>query len=426
MIFYSTTDPNYKVSFIDAFRMGLSPDKGLFIPSHIPVLPSSFWNDLVSKDATEIAFSLLSPYMIDEIDKNSCLSIIEKTYAFPFPVVALDETISCLELFHGPTLAFKDVGARFMSELHQHIYQNDVNTTVLVATSGDTGGAVAQSFVGVAGVDVVILFPKGKVSAIQELQLTTLGKNIKAIAVEGDFDLCQAMVKRAFLDTSLVNLQLSSANSINVARWMPQMVYYAFVYKMLAKRKKPLVVSVPSGNFGNIAAGLLASAMGLPIAKWMAATNINDTIPRFLNTGIWKEQKTLPTLSNAMDVSVPSNFVRIQKLQEFWGAKSVFSSQSCTDFDTLHAIRELYENYHYIADPHGAVGYHVLKHFLQENKDYQGVFVETAHPIKFPETVENALNIKLEYPENVKVLLSKTAVYDTISTYEELVEILRR
>ena len=304
----------------------------------------------------------------------------------------------------------------------------DTKITVLVATSGDTGGAVASGFLGVKGVEVVILYPSGKVSDIQERQLTTLGKNIKALEVDGTFDDCQAMVKAAFLDPELIEVKnLTSANSINVARWLPQMFYFFFAYKQLKNKKKKLVFSVPSGNFGNICAGLMAKKLGLPIEHFVASTNANDTVPRFLETGFYDPKPSKATISNAMDVGNPSNFIRIQEmynndLSEF---KKDFSSYTFSDNETEIAIKTIYKNSNYIAEPHGAIGYLGLKKELLTHPNSIGLFLETAHPIKFIDTVEPILKVKLPIPTQIESVLNKKKRSIKIKTYEEFKEFLK-
>jgi threonine synthase len=332
------------------------------------------------------------------------------------------EQVSQLELFHGPTAAFKDVGARVMSRLLGAT--STERLTVLVATSGDTGGAVADGFYDVEGIKVVILYPKGKVSSLQEKQLTTLGKNITALEVEGVFDDCQDMVKSAFIDPEINSeVNLTSANSINIARWLAQMFYYFIGFKNRPHPDKKLVVSVPSGNFGNLCAGLMAKQMGLPIDHFIAATNINDTVPQFLTTGEYQPKPSEATLSNAMDVGDPSNFIRIQKLynNDFFKLKKAVSGYSYTDADTLKALKSIYKNTGYIADPHGAVGYLGLKEFLENNpEEYSGLFLETAHPIKFSKSVESAIKTQLKVPEKLKALLEREKTSLPIKDYKEL------
>jgi threonine synthase len=421
MLFKSTSNPNHKVSFKEAFLRGVCPFKGLYIPEKIPQMTKGFWDNIENLSVHQIGYELLSPYLEESLGKEALWKAVKNTYHFPFPVVKLKENLFTMELFHGPTLAFKDVGAQFMAEMHKYLNVGQTNKiTVLVATSGDTGGAVANSFKGMDYVEVVILYPKGKVSPIQELQLTTLGENIHACAVDGDFDKCQAMVKKAFSDEDLNHLSLTSANSINVARWMPQMVYYALLYKELKSLNKEITVSVPSGNFGNLAAGLLATSMGLPIKNWIAATNINDTVPRFLNSGVWDEKSTQPTLSNAMDVSVPSNFIRIQELKSLWGTHATLTGDSCTDEETLENIKYLYNHFNYIADPHGAVGFQALKKRVVKNDGTVNVFMETAHPIKFPNVVEYTIKTKIPIPESIQFLFKNEIVFEDIKDYNQL------
>ena len=359
-----------------------------------------------------------------EIPVENLKKIIAETLCFDFPTVKVEENIFALELYHGPTMAFKDVGARFMSRCLAFFNKDNSNSknTVLVATSGDTGGAVASGFLGVQGVEVIILYPSGKVSDIQERQLTTLGKNITALEVDGVFDDCQDMVKKAFLDEELQHKNLTSANSINIARWLPQMFYFFFAYKQLKSQNKPLVFSCPSGNFGNICAGILAKKLGLPIEHFVAATNINDTVPDFLQTGIYHPKPSKATISNAMDVGNPSNFIRIQEmynndLEQF---KKDFSSFSYTDAETLEAMKSIYKTDGYIAEPHGAVGYLGLKNELKNHPNAIGIFLETAHPIKFLDVVEPALNIQLPIPTQIESVLNKEKLSTKIKTYEEL------
>ena len=315
MHYYSLSNPNEITSFSKAVVNGIAPDRGLYFPSEIPKLPASFFETIEQMDVHEMALTAIEAFVGDEIPRTELKRIVKTTLDFEFPVVPVDDQIGSLELFHGPTLAFKDVGARFMAQCLGYFNQqnSDQKVTVLVATSGDTGGAVANGFLGVEGIEVVILYPKGKVSEVQEQQLTTLGQNITALEVDGVFDDCQDMVKTAFLDTEITNQRkLTSANSINVARWLPQMLYYFLAYRQLKKKKQPLVVAVPSGNFGNICAGMIAQQMGLPIDHFIAATNVNDAVPSYLESGNYQAVKTTPTISNAMDVGDPSNFVRIQ------------------------------------------------------------------------------------------------------------------
>lgn len=424
MKYYSLNHNAPKVSFEEAVIQGLASDKGLYFPEAIQALNPAFFVAIEKLSNEEIAFEAIRQFVGDEIPENILKEIIAETLCFDFPLVEVEKDIYSLELFHGPTMAFKDVGARFMSRCLAYFNRDkkDSTNTVLVATSGDTGGAVASGFLSVKGVEVVILYPSGKVSDIQEKQLTTLGQNIKALEVDGVFDDCQDMVKKAFLDESLKHKNLTSANSINIARWLPQMFYFFFAYKALKKQNKPLVFSCPSGNFGNICAGIIAKKMGLPIEHFVAATNVNDTVFRFLEKGIYDPKPSIATISNAMDVGNPSNFIRIQEmyqndLEQF---KKDFSSYTFTDTETLTAMKDIYNTGGYIAEPHGAVGYLGLKKELEKHPNTIGVFLETAHPIKFLDTVEPALNVKLPIPAQIESVLGKEKVSTKIKTYEEL------
>ncbi len=428
MKYYSLNHNAPKVSFQEAVIQGLATDKGLYFPEKISTLPSAFFDTIENLSNEEIAFEAIKQFVGDEIPEAILKDIIADTLCFNFPVVEVEKGIYSLELFHGPTMAFKDVGARFMSRCLGYFNKEkkDSKNTVLVATSGDTGGAVASGFLGVKGVEVIILYPSGKVSEIQEKQLTTLGQNIKALEVDGVFDDCQDMVKKAFLDESLKHKNLTSANSINIARWLPQMFYFFFAYKELKKQNKPLIFSCPSGNFGNICAGIIAKKMGLPLFHFVASTNVNDTVPRFLLEGIYSPKPSMATISNAMDVGNPSNFIRIQEmyqndLEQF---KKDFSSYSFTDAETLGAMKSIYKTNGYIAEPHGAVGYLGLKKELASNPNAIGVFLETAHPIKFLDVVEPALGVKLPIPTQIESVMNKEKISVKIKTYEELKQFL--
>lgn len=423
MKYYSLNNKSHKVTFQEAVIKGIASDKGLYFPESITPLPKSFFDNIETLSNEEIAFAAIEQFVGNEIPEIELKKIISETLCFDFPCIPVEENIYSLELFHGPTMAFKDVGARFMSRCLRYFNRNtDKKVTVLVATSGDTGGAVASGFLGVKGVDVVILYPSGKVSDIQERQLTTLGQNITALKVEGDFDDCQDMVKKAFLDDELNSNNLTSANSINIARWLPQMFYFFFAYKQLKKNNKPMIVSCPSGNFGNICAGIIAKKLGLPIEHFVASTNANNTVPRFLNTGKYDPKPTIATISNAMDVSNPSNFVRIQELynndlEEF---KKDFSSYSFSDSETKTTIQEIYTKTGYISEPHGGVGYLGLKKEIQNHPNCIGIFLETAHPIKFLNTVEPLLNITLPIPKQIESVLNKEKKYIKIASYQDL------
>lgn len=419
-MFYKSLKSSSKlVNFEEAVKKGLAEDGGLFFPEKIKKLNKEFIENLEEFSNIEIAYEIIKQFIGDEINENDLKNIIKNTIDFDFPLIDIEKNIKSLELFHGPTLAFKDVGARFMANCLGHFNKkSDKTNTVLVATSGDTGAAVANGFLGVKGTNVVILYPKNMVSEIQEKQLTTNEKNITAFRVDGTFDDCQKMVKKAFTDKELNNeLNLTSANSINVARWLPQMFYYFFAIKHLKTNKK-IVFSVPSGNFGNICAGAIAMKLGLPIDQFVASTNSNDTIPRYLNTKNYNPKKTIPTISNAMDVSNPSNFIRIEEIfQDFNELKNCFSSYSFNDDKTLKAVKSVYKNSNYILDPHGAVGYLGLKKFLTNNSDFIGIFLETAHPIKFSNHIENELDLKLKIPQSISKIISRKKRYIDIENY---------
>ena len=428
MKYYSLNHNAPKVSFEEAVIQGLATDKGLYFPETITPLAQDFFDNIENLNNEEIAYQAIKQFVGDEIPETTLKEIIAETLCFDFPVVEVEKGIYSLELFHGPTMAFKDVGARFMSRCLAYFNKDkkDSKNTVLVATSGDTGGAVASGFLGVEGVEVVILYPSGKVSDIQEKQLTTLGQNIKALEVDGVFDDCQDMVKKAFLDESLRHKNLTSANSINIARWLPQMFYFFFAYKTLKKQNKELVFSCPSGNFGNICAGIMAKKLGLPLLHFVASTNINDTVPRFLKSGIYEPKPSKATISNAMDVGNPSNFIRIQEmyhndLEQF---KKDFSSSTFTDAETKAAMKTIFDTDGYIAEPHGAVGYLGLKKELKNYPNAIGVFLETAHPIKFLDVVEPILNVKLPIPAQIESVMNKEKVSFKIKTYKELKDFL--
>ncbi len=429
MNYYSLNNKNTEVSFQEAVIQGLASDRGLYFPEKIAPLSQSFFDTIENLSNEEIAFEVIKQFVGNEIPELELKQIVTETLCFDFPCVSVEDNVYSLELYHGPTMAFKDVGARFMSRCLAYFNKGkDLKNTVLVATSGDTGGAVASGFLGVKGVEVVILYPSGKVSDIQERQLTTLGQNITALEVDGVFDDCQDMVKQAFLDSDLKYKNLTSANSINIARWLPQMFYFFFAYKALKKHNKPLIVSCPSGNFGNICAGILAKKLGLPLSHFVAATNANDTVPKFLENGIYDAKPSIATISNAMDVGNPSNFIRIQEmysndLKEF---SKDFSSYSFTDEETKSAMRDIFSNTGYIAEPHGAVGYLGLKKELKKHPNSIGVFLETAHPIKFLDVVEPVLNITLEIPKQIESVLGKEKIRVKINSYNELKQFLNQ
>ncbi|WP_439554616.1 threonine synthase [Flavobacterium macrobrachii] len=427
MNYYSLNNKNHKVTFQEAVIKGLAPDRGLYFPETITPLPDSFFQNIETLSNEEIAFETIKQFIGDEIPETELKKIISETLCFDFPCIPVEDNVFSLELFHGPTMAFKDVGARFMSRCLGYFNRNtDKKVTVLVATSGDTGGAVASGFLSVKGVEVVILYPSGKVSDIQERQLTTLGQNIKALEVDGVFDDCQDMVKKAFLDESLTHKNLTSANSINIARWLPQMFYIFFAYKQLKQYNKSIVLSCPSGNFGNICAGIMAKHLGLPISRFVASTNANDTVPRFLEKGNYEPKPSVATISNAMDVGNPSNFIRIQELynNDLTEFEKDFSSYSFSDAETEITIKDIYSRTKYIAEPHGTVGYLGLKKEMQKQPNSIGVFLETAHPIKFLDIVEPLLDSQLPIPKQIESVLNKEKVSIKIKTYEELKDFL--
>tara|TARA_R110000737_G_scaffold282133_1_gene288772 strand:- start:2026 stop:3321 length:1296 start_codon:yes stop_codon:yes gene_type:complete len=426
--FYSLNNTAPEVSFDTAVVNGIAPDKGLYFPEEINPLPISFFENIESFSNEEIAFKAIQQFVSGIVPNDVLKDILKEVLDFDFPVVEITPNIGTLELFHGPTMAFKDVGARFMAQCLGYFSRSTKNeVTVLVATSGDTGGAVANGFLGVEGVNVVILYPSGKVSDIQERQLTTLGKNITALEVDGTFDDCQAMVKNAFLDKELLDkMKLTSANSINVARWLPQLFYFLFAYKQVKSKGKEIVFSVPSGNFGNICAGLVAQRLGMPVKHFIASTNVNDTVPQFMLTKEYNPKPSTATISNAMDVGDPSNFIRIRHLfkDDFEALKKNLSSYSFDDNNTKEALKEIYNISGYIADPHGAVGYLGLKKYQQQHPETYGIFLETAHPVKFLDIVEETLNEKLEIPAQIQKVMGKTKTSIKISNYEGLKDFL--
>ncbi|HWJ92710.1 MAG TPA: threonine synthase [Flavisolibacter sp.] len=411
MNYYSTNNKELTADFRTATIKGQPEDRGLYFPSAVPKLQEGFIDNLEQLSKEKIAFEVIRPYVGDSIPLSELAKIIEATVNFDFPLVPIDGGISSLELFHGPTLAFKDVGARFMSRCLSYFARDDRRkVTVLVATSGDTGGAVANAFYDVPGVEVVILYPAGKVSSIQELQLTTLGKNVTALEVQGSFDDCQQMVKAAFSDRDLnQSMFLTSANSINVARWLPQQFYYFFAWQQWKDREHVPVISVPSGNFGNICAGLVARQSGLPIRHFIAACNANDIVPAYLQSGVYTPKPAVATLSNAMDVGDPSNFIRILEL--FAGSigqlKEVVSGFTITDNETKKIIADVKKRNNYLLDPHGAVAYGALKKYLDQHPEEKGLILETAHPVKFYDVVEPVIHEKISLPHAVGSLLKK-------------------
>ncbi len=424
MKFYSLNKQAPEVSFKDAVIKGIAPDRGLYFPESITPLPDSFFKGIENLSNQEIAFNAIHQFVGDEIPNEKLREILAIVLDFDFPVVEIEENIATLELFHGPTMAFKDVGARFMANCLGYFSENTTNeVTVLVATSGDTGGAVANGFLGVDGVKVVILYPNGKVSDIQERQLTTLGQNITALEVDGTFDDCQKMVKTAFLDEALLSkMQLTSANSINVARWLPQLFYFLFAYKQAKSQGKEIVFSIPSGNFGNVCAGMVAQKLGMPVKHFIAATNVNDTVPEFMNTGVYNPKPSIATISNAMDVGDPSNFIRIRHLfdDNLEKLKQNLSSFTFSDEETKEAMKSIYRDSKYVADPHGAIGYLGLKKHQISNPDTYGIFLETAHPVKFLDVVEETIPETISIPEQIKKVMDKEKKSIPTKSYDDL------
>ena len=411
MKYYSLNQQSPEVSFKEATIKGQAPDKGLYFPEKLSRLQESWIDDIENKSNEIIAFDVIQPYVGNDIPEDQLRRIVEEALNFPIPLVKINEHIFSLELFHGPTLAFKDIGARFMSRcLGYFAKERSEKITVLVATSGDTGGAVANGFYEVDGVDVVILYPSGKVSSVQEKQLTTLGKNIHALEVNGSFDDCQRMVKQAFADETLTQKRLlTSANSINVARWLPQQFYYFFAYKQWSQKETPPVFCVPSGNFGNICAGMLAHISGLPAAHFIAACNTNDVVPRYLHSGEYRVKPAVPTLSNAMDVGDPSNFVRVLQLfdHHFISLKEKLSGYTITDAETKDTIQSVKQDTGYLLEPHGAVAYLSLKRYLEQHPRAKGIFLETAHPVKFYDVVEPVTGEKIAIPPSIQSILQQ-------------------
>lgn len=405
MRLYSTKNRQKFVSLSEAVFRGLPEDNGLYMPEFIPRLSDDFFKNLKNYSFQALAFEVARQLLRGGIPENDLQTIIENAVNFPAPIVSLNENTHILELFHGPSLAFKDFGARFMAQLMSYFNrQNERELVILVATSGDTGGAVAAGFYKTAGIKVVILYPSGKVSDLQEKQLTTLGENVTALEVQGTFDDCQTLVKQAFLDAELTEkIRLSSANSINISRLVPQSFYYFEAYKQLENTEKPVVFAIPSGNFGNLTAGLFAKKMGLPISKFIAATNANDVVPQYLSTGEFTPRPSVPTLSNAMDVGNPSNFARMMDLYgSTWNtAKQDIVGYAFNDEQTREAVREVDEKYGYTIDPHGAVGYLALKAYQLRHAEVQGIILETAHPAKFLPDMEAILARKIEVPQRL-------------------------
>lgn len=413
MKYYSTNRKASDATLEEAVVKGLAADRGLYMPHNIRILPASFYEQIDQLSFQEIASQVADAFFGEDVPAETLKQIVYDTLSFDVPVVRVKENIYSLELFHGPTLAFKDVGGRFMARLLGYFIRKEGKrqVNVLVATSGDTGSAVANGFLGVEGIHVYVLYPKGEVSEIQEKQFTTLGRNITAVEVDGTFDDCQALVKSAFMDQELnERMQLTSANSINVARFLPQAFYYFYAYAQMKKlgREKELVVCVPSGNFGNITAGLFAKRMGLPVKRFIAANNRNDIFYQYLKTGQYAPKPSVQTIANAMDVGDPSNFARILDLYEgsHDAIASEISGETYTDDQIRETVQLTYDETGYLLDPHGACGYRALSENLQPGE--VGVFLETAHPAKFLHTVEDIIGTDINIPEKLKAFMNGT------------------
>jgi threonine synthase len=405
MKFCSTNNKEAIVGLADAVLKGLADDNGLYMPVTMPKLPAKVIENISSLSFQDLAYEMARPFIHEDMPESELSRMVNEAFNFEVPLVKVESNISALELFHGPTLAFKDFGARFMARLLGY-FTKDLNKEihVLVATSGDTGSAVANGFLGVPGVKVHVLFPSGLVTKIQEKQFTTLGQNITALEIDGTFDDCQALVKQAFVDSELKNsLILTSANSINLGRLIPQSFYYAYAFGQAVKINADVIFSVPSGNFGNLTAGLFAKAMGVPIKHFIAATNINDIFPKYLETAQFEPKASVSTIANAMDVGNPSNFARIMHLynQSHQAISTDISGYRYKDEDVKKVLRETFETTGYMLDPHGAIGFMALKNYLGKNKG-TGIFLETAHPAKFLETVEPIIGKKIEIPARLQ------------------------
>lgn len=412
MKLYSTNHQVPEVNLKEAVFKGLPDDNGLYMPDHIASLPQSFFDTIDTLSFQDIAFEVCKALIGDEVPEKEIRSIVDEVLTFEAPVVKVEDNVYVLELFHGPTLAFKDFGARFMARLMSYFLQKEkTEIMILVATSGDTGSAVAQGFLGREGIKVTILYPSKKVSDLQEKQLTTLGQNITALEVLGTFDDCQRMVKQAFLDKDITSkINLSSANSINISRLIPQSFYYFYAYAQVKKLGKKVVFSVPSGNFGNICGGLIAKKMGLPIEMFVASTNLNDIMPTYIKTGIFQAKPSVATISNAMDVGNPSNYPRVIELynQDIDALRKDVVGKVYTDAETAVALKSVYQSTGYVMDPHGAVGYLGLKEYFKESGvDATGIFLATAHPAKFIEVVNDIIEKDVEIPSRLQEVANK-------------------
>ena len=422
MDYYSLNNKNHRVNFKEALFNGLAPDRGLYFPQEIKSLKKSFISNLNDYDKIEISMEVISQFIGNQIDKQSLKKIIEHSIDFEFPLKKIDENISVLELFHGPSMAFKDVGARFTSRCLSHFIRKGYNkkVTVLVATSGDTGAAVASGFHKVEGIDVFILYPKNKISNIQEKQISTFSDNIFPIEVEGTFDDCQKIVKDALIDKDLTsNFNFTTANSINISRWIPQTLYYFFAYSQLPSDLEKSSFSIPSGNYGNLFSSLVSKELGLPIQNIISSNNINNPVERYFKSGVYTPMQSKETLSNAMDVGDPSNFKRVNEIfdLDLVKMKGILHAFSFTDYQTMDTIKYLLKNFNYLCDPHGAISYLGAKKFINNNLGSHCIFLETAHFYKFYDEIKNLIDVKFNIPSQLKSILDKEKNSVTIKDY---------
>ena len=422
MDYYSLNNKNHKVNFKEALFNGLAPDRGLYFPQEIKSLKKSFISNLNDYDKIEISMEVISQFIGNQIDKQSLKKIIEHSIDFEFPLKKIDENISVLELFHGPSMAFKDVGARFTSRCLSHFIRKGYNkkVTVLVATSGDTGAAVASGFHKVEGIDVFILYPKNKISNIQEKQISTFSDNIFPIEVEGTFDDCQKIVKDALIDKELTsNFNFTTANSINISRWIPQTLYYFFAYSQLPSDLEKFSFSIPSGNYGNLFSSLVSKELGLPIENIISSNNINNPVERYFKSGVYTPMHSKETLSNAMDVGDPSNFKRVNEIfdLDLVKMKGTLHAFSFTDYQTMDTIKYLLKNFNYLCDPHGAISYLGAKKFINNNLGSHCIFLETAHFYKFYDEIKNLIDVDFNIPSQLKSILDKEKKSVTIKDY---------
>ena len=422
MYYYSLNNKNHKVNFKEALFNGLAPDRGLYFPQEIKSLKKSFISNLNDYDKIEISMEVISQFIGNQIDKQSLKKIIEHSIDFEFPLKKIDENISVLELFHGPSMAFKDVGARFTSRCLSHFIRKGYNkkVTVLVATSGDTGAAVASGFHKVEGIDVFILYPKNKISNIQEKQISTFSDNIFPIEVKGTFDDCQKIVKDALIDKDLTsNFNFTTANSINISRWIPQTLYYFFAYSQLPSDLEKSSFSIPSGNYGNLFSSLVSKELGLPIQNIISSNNINNPVERYFKSGVYTPMHSKETLSNAMDVGDPSNFKRVNEIfdLDLVKMKGTLHAFSFTDYQTMDTIKYLLKNFNYLCDPHGAISYLGAKKFINNNLGSHCIFLETAHFYKFYDEIKNLIDVKFNIPSQLKSILDKEKKSVTIKDY---------